>query len=671
MREAKIYLKIAFAVVIVICSLFFSITSSGGAKALAATRGVSEAYEARNVWDDLQGMTADGEGLDLSVYNFDAHKNVQIITFVEFCYSPFSGKQGDFGLYAYVYNPRGADWTKNEELNKIQLRVGGKSTDKFTKYPLKYLNRSNAAGSEGLFYKFKVEMTDSQRSSVLGSLNAAGRVYEVSGIELYSEGASATDYKTANKYTYTGLAEGYGVEWAEGDTLKCECAGMDVTLTLDTHSTFYRPEGNNGKDAYTQDSLHSVYFAVPNTILSKYGGLSAVHATWMNAVTTPIFVTANETMYRALLPYIGTTVPSYREFRETNPYGFISGLGIYNSFNNAIGVEDLTRLNYIFPVENGSVENYVVSGDRLIEYMHDYTKAHGAGELVLGKFSRELFESVDAKFTDINVQATDGYTLTSEKLGKTWWQKLFGGSYVASHEEFTVLEAIHPVTEKDLSGTKEEVCDRLYIDGSDYAEFKEYCDNVNDSTVFLFRYQVTDYKSSQCDEYQWIGTPLQPEISQMLDKNAYLAQQTVNLDFDIIDVTCRKGNVETVIACVMSPMDIVPDVTPPPDFNVYSDFWIYALIIIAAAVVLFVVCTLLNNKVGERSMAIIGSFLITLIAAVLRVLAGVYTYKFAWLSKAVLPLNIICGVLAGIFVVFVVIEIVQAIRGRNDRNNRM
>ena len=47
------------------------------------------------------------------------------------------------------------------------------------------------------------------------------------------------------------------------------------------------------------------------------------------------------------------------------------------------------------------------------------------------------------------------------------------------------------------------------------------------------------------------------------DTNAYFMQETINLDFDIIDVTCTKDNVETVLPVVSSPIDNIPDGTPP------------------------------------------------------------------------------------------------------------
>ena len=47
------------------------------------------------------------------------------------------------------------------------------------------------------------------------------------------------------------------------------------------------------------------------------------------------------------------------------------------------------------------------------------------------------------------------------------------------------------------------------------------------------------------------------------DSNAYFMQETVNLDFDIIDVTCTKDDVQTVLPVVSSPIDNIPDGTPP------------------------------------------------------------------------------------------------------------
>lgn len=55
----------------------------------------------------------------------------------------------------------------------------------------------------------------------------------------------------------------------------------------------------------TQDSLHSVYFAVPNEYIKKYGAMTAVHAEWLNAVLAPALVTGNGNVYNAVKEYLG------------------------------------------------------------------------------------------------------------------------------------------------------------------------------------------------------------------------------------------------------------------------------------------------------------------------------------------------------------------------------
>ena len=64
-------------------------------------------YEQTNVLDDLKKATVNGNPFDLTTYNFDERKPTQVISFVEYCYSFYSEKQDNFGLYVYVYNPKG------------------------------------------------------------------------------------------------------------------------------------------------------------------------------------------------------------------------------------------------------------------------------------------------------------------------------------------------------------------------------------------------------------------------------------------------------------------------------------------------------------------------------------------------------------------------------------
>ena len=89
--------------------------------ALAATSETS--YSQTNVLDDLKSSTVGGAPFDVKDYPYNAAKDAQIIHFVEYCYSYRENMQENYGLYIYVYNPKGQSFSENNKLNKIQMAV--------------------------------------------------------------------------------------------------------------------------------------------------------------------------------------------------------------------------------------------------------------------------------------------------------------------------------------------------------------------------------------------------------------------------------------------------------------------------------------------------------------------------------------------------------------------
>ena len=136
-----------------------------------------------------------------------------------------------------------------------------------------------------------------------------------------------------------------------------------------------------------------------------------------------------------------------------------------------------------------------------------------------------------------------------------------GGTTVTKN--FDGIQAIYAVKESDMLGTAEEVANRLYISLGDYTDFKEYYNaNKKFCTVYLFRYRVSDYVAQEAtlfkrDKFLGITT------WEKKDTNAYFFQETVNLDFDIIDVTFSNGRKDTIIPVVANPIDVIPSPTPP------------------------------------------------------------------------------------------------------------
>lgn len=544
-------------------------------------------YEQTNVLNNLKGSTIGGKEFDLADYPHNSKGKPQVISFIEFCYSYYAEKQSDYALYVYVYNPQDVAFDMSTERNKIQFTYGTKQHD--DKYILDFINYSTEAGYEGRFWKFKVRLSDNERAAILKEIDENNRLYKVTGIELSIKN-DVKDYPCLQTYTYKGYALGYGSELAVSDTLSCKVDGFDKYLTLDVHSTFFRGKGTNGKK-YIQDTLHSVYFSVPNSVIEEYGKMTAVHATWLNAYTAPALVTGNSTYYETMLNHIGENIgvpASYSDLKFK--YSFrteedlsntsIGGMhisGYYSAYNfpsnlSSKIVNNISNLHWLFNATNGDADTYDVPSEDILAYMSRYTATHG-GALVNNKYSRALFEKVDSSFTDINIHADDTYSLTSEIIKQAWWEKLFGTSHVEEIEDFNNIKAIEAVDYNDVANlVKEQLCKKYYVDDSDYKEFSDFCTTAKrkNETVYLFRYKQSEYFSAEVYEGTWKrtwtlntgGVAIAPGYVYSFensDTNAFIMQQWVQLDFDIIDLTFTKDNVETVIPVIMSPMDIVAD----------------------------------------------------------------------------------------------------------------
>lgn len=574
---------IAFLLVLLVC-IGVVMGGQGNLSASAASE-MQTAFEESNVLDDLTGGTVGGKKFSLADYPHNSDGKPQIISFTEFCYSYYAEKQGDYGLYVYVYNPQDIAFDMQTSRNQIQLTYGNKAS--YAKYPLIFCNYSTQAGYEGRFFKFRVNLTESEKEDILQTVKPDARVYKVSGIELSYKG-QVTDYPCAQSYTYTGFSEGYGSELATSDTLSCRVNGFEKYLTLNVHSTYYRPEGTNGKNDYTQDSLHSVYFAIPRSVVSEYGKMTAVHATWLDATLAPVLVTGSKEAYDAISPYLGQSIGTNTEGLEhayagSANYTVTSWAGVtalygwdcaytfnlprdWSTIGGAVSnktAREVSPLYWLAYAGEGtdSADGYVLSSEEIEERLKEYTQKYG-GTLVNDRYSRVLFDTVADSFTEVNIQADEEYSLTNEVLGSSWWDKLWSITYPST---FDGIKAIYEVTESDFKSDEKATCDGLFIAERDYAEFKEFYDaNKAENVVYLFRYQVTNYIASEAKHFvPETGLGEMGGAWKSEDSNAFFMQETVNLDFDIIDVTCTKDDVQTVLPVISSPIDNIPDGTPP------------------------------------------------------------------------------------------------------------
>lgn len=473
-RFLYVLLTAVLCVVTVLCG-------QSNLSAFAATAdSVQKVFESTNVLKNLKGSTIGGKEFDLADYPHNSGGKPQVISFVEFCYSYYAEKQTDYGLYVYVYNPQDIAFDMSSERNKIQLTYGSKSS--YSKYVLEFINYSTEAGYEGRFWKFKVRLSDEQRTSILKKVDEANRVYKISGIEL-SVKNKVTEYPCGQIYTYKGFALGYGSELAQSDTLSCKVDGFEKQLSLDVRSTYYRPKGSNGS-ANKQDTLHSVYFSVPDAIIDEYGEMTAVHATWLNAYTAPIFVSGNKDYYNEFMKVVGQEVSGDYAF-HTNGQGRYWGGFYFVKYSHGYkysGTEnDLSKLKYIFYSENGDADTYTLPAELLIGYSKSnkkgwfdtYTAKFG-GSKVNNRYSAELFDKVDSEFTDVNITDKDTFKLTSVTTSQNLWQKMWGTS--TSYTNTYNMSAIQKVTQDDIDNalSASEFCNDFFIAETDYNDFRDY-----------------------------------------------------------------------------------------------------------------------------------------------------------------------------------------------------
>lgn len=545
------------------------------------------AFDKTNVLDDLTGSTISGEPFSLTMYNFDRTKPTQVLSFIEYSYSFYEDKQANYGLYVYVYNPQGLKFVENSALNKIQFSITSERDVNYKKYQLIYLNKSDKADFEGLFYKFKVDLSEADRAEILSSLNSTSRVYNVSGIELYQMGTNgAKDYPVARSFSYSGYGAGLGFADDGESTLKVTTSEVE-TLSLDVHATSFRPEGSNGKNEFTQDSLHSVYFAIPKDMVEEYGRMTKVHAEWLDAVLAPTLVTGNLEAFNAFNSYLGQPVSDWTldvdyMYVGADTLGTIEGYKTYHYYGYLLNDVVTSEAGHNFQLEHAhvgdvidvlyniidsgrddnSADSYTMTSSDMIKHLEMLTSRFG-GELVNDKYSKCLFSHVDSEFTEVEISAEETRDLRNELINDSFWDRLFGIEDKVSSNSFNNIKAIYDVKDSDFSGSEEEIANRLFIDKKDYTEFKKfYDDKSEDNVVYLFRYQVSDYVSQEATLYEY-ETSLFGETINMVDTNAHFFTETVNLDFDIIDVTLEKNGVETVLACVSDPIDNIPGSTPP------------------------------------------------------------------------------------------------------------
>ncbi len=608
---------------------------------VSAEEAGKTAFESSNVLDDFKSSEINGKKFDLKDYPYDTGKNPEVISFIEYCYSYDHEKRQNYGLYVIVYNPKGTEISTNQNYNKLQMASrydkSGNPTD-YTKFNLEYIS-SSEGDYNNLFYKFKVVDKEVNGTHFADRVNSNLRRYDVSGIELHTKGmTNAKEYAVNTTYRFSGYAHGYGPSPDSPNSLKCDGQSLE-TIELDVKHTFYRTEGSS-KGQYYQNQLDTVYFAVPNRFFDSYGSLQRIKAEWWEYKTKDIVVTSNSGAYNAILPYLGQSMGSGGDAIVSDNYifdiGYSLGVNLASGSNlpsaaswgwNLSGYLHPAEesLNYLFKAD-GDISSYDpyadvtsiggVTSNKLYEYILNY-KTYNSGKLTIkdGNISADLFASdiddyrkVDSEYgkiqqgysyydfdADVDLQKLSSWNETNPSfwdnmLEYGFWDAMLGD--VPSEESRTVAP-IYKLKSSDLSGSAAEIAERLLINVNDVNSLKSFYETAKsrDESVVLFRFATTDYYSAPVDVIEVDAGFLWSD--KIIEGEAYLARESVFLDFDIIQLTFNKEGINTVIPVVSSPIDIVDDVTPPVFFPEEDDTWKRILAIILIILLLVILAPVL------------------------------------------------------------------------------
>ena len=605
-------------IIAVLCILFLGV--QGTCSTAFADEGYS--FDSVNVIEDLASSTVNGLPFDFSLYPRNSNDDVKVINFVEYCYSYRANKNDNYGLYIYVYNPKGTAFVTTGRQNKIQMAVeyndSGEPT-RYEKFNLQFCSKSSGSNYDYLFYKFKVVDKKINGKYFYERVSQDSRRYDVSGIELLNSGQqNATEYTVGGTYIFTGYAQGYGPVTSAESTLSCTCEYLE-SLRLDVHHTHYRTNSSSlGKDHYNE--VNTVYFSIPDRVFRNYGYLQKIRAEWWEYKTQLAVVTSNRDAYNSLLPYVGTYVDRYNssiplglytDLKASSDgnitvyrYGWTYNVDLatqYNFFSIPTQMSFSDSITHIIPyvfyspaVDVDRVFKFLyskpiagdVSSNEVAEWIYAYSNDLGNGYVDCNgrPISKDLFiDTVDEGRTrghnDVTIDLSDTFDLNSYDSNHSWWDKLcdFGFSWSQTSGDYSNVSPIYELQSSDLVGTNESIADALLIDSDDVSDLKTYyaAETLKGNHVILFRFATTDY---YCRGVQ------RTNASISASPDVYVAQETVFLDFDIIELTFNKDGEYHVIPVVSSPTDIINGFTQPK--NTFEWWKILASVIVLILLVL-------------------------------------------------------------------------------------
>lgn len=616
--------RVLLAVFCIFVALLIAV-GAGASTLLPAMAAEFTAYDRSSIEDDLRDV-------DISAYPADEngrHFLMDEVGFMEYGYSERSFIVDNyFGIYLYVYNPTEREVSTRAGANVVNMATAYDAEGEPTNYenvPITVLDCTD----NHRFYKFRI--TDGaavyERAHAYAQAHGGVRRYDIAGIQLWFTGdQNATDSFTERgeksvTYRCTGYAAGCGEDNNEESTLDIERDKLE-SVELDVQHTFWRTQ-TSSLGAGHQNQLDTVYFTVPQRFFDEYGELQRILAEWWEYKTKPLLVTSNMDWYNGVIDYMGTPLPQHgtQYYDENLVYAFgvghndlIGGAGVSyegTSWNinatrdvNIHPGDPMQTLYLLFNTDGASISSYDpkadivssggVSTNALEEYIFGYDNTFDSGTLNIKDgqvISADLFEEdidesrkVDNErgkiqmgysYYDFDVSEDVQEIVSWADGDPSWWdnwnefgfwESLFGNIPEEAGRSFA---PIYIPKEEDFAGTAEEIADRLMCQVSDVERLRAAYE-TEDEVLVLFRFATSDYYAEEADLIDYSQSSF--GNARIRQGEAYIAQESVFLNFDVIQLTFNDSGDMTIIPVVANPIDIIDPITPPPDFS-NENYW--------------------------------------------------------------------------------------------------
>lgn len=580
-------------------------------------------FDNTSIFDDLYGSKYDnGNEFDLSNYPIDKDGELQFFSFVEYGYSYYANYEKNYALYLYLYNPQQLNFQTDLDANVVRMGVSYTTKDdnivvsEYEDFKIVCVSRTTGDYAN-LFYKFKVLDPNKKILSMAQAYEKENgcRRYDIAGVYLKTGKDDVTlDKNIGRTYKCSGYMSTYGKDASNPSTFVCNVEKLE-TLDLKVYQTSYLT-GVSSAGAYHHNNVSSVYFAIPQRVLDKYGSLWEIYAQWYECKTAPIFVTSNSNLYNGmkdLTHYSLSENKNKPRFDDSVPYYFYYGMdsneGLgqvhsrttydwaynlysyeedYPSSSTHVTVSNSAlNLPYVFYspsyTVNGAfnvINKQTVAGDVTSSQIRDYIQNYKSSNYVDWHTSRnlasELFvNTVDSARADKGIKV--GLNKVRTNLGDTfdlkswnseygsWWDKLtqYGWSYPKNEvldEQHTNVKPFEEVINTTLNSVT--LSSDLLINENDVDSFKTFCNSsyANDEVPYLFRFAVSDYYSRPLG----YGDSQNKVYKTEKESDTYLAQETVFFDFNIITMTFKGKEDYYTLAVMHTPVDVIAGVEPPP-----------------------------------------------------------------------------------------------------------